>query len=260
MSGSYRKAYNRVLAHAPGVADPFGVIRLANQRLDQVRRRVPNKTLGHRGRKDDPLYRIRRLLTAASEKISDRGQTRLRGLLDAGDPHGEVRTAWHATETVRGIYGIDTPVPLSDTPSNSQTTSNTNPAHPRSTSSVAPSPAGPPRSPTGTSPKVTNRRHRSPQQPNQTHQTSSLRVTQLRELPNTGPPLRRKTQLGPTRDRHSPLRRTHTEGALFDEPLYAGMPRSVRSRGEPPADESCRAPSGYTSAGTGASDGCRFFT
>ena len=30
----------------------------------------------------------------------------LRGLLDAGDPHGEVRTAWHAKETVRGIYGI----------------------------------------------------------------------------------------------------------------------------------------------------------
>ena len=110
MSGSYRKAYNRVLPHAPGVADPFHVIRLANQRLDEVRRRVPNETLGHRGRKDDPLYRIRRLLTAAHEKISDRGQTRLRGLLDAGDPHGEVRTAWHATETVRGIYGIESPV------------------------------------------------------------------------------------------------------------------------------------------------------
>ena len=110
MSGSYRKAYDRVLPHAPGVADPFGVIRLANQRLDDLRRRVPNETLGHRGRKDDPLYRIRRLLTAAHERISDRGQTRLRGLLDAGDPHGEVRTAWHATETVRGIYGIESPV------------------------------------------------------------------------------------------------------------------------------------------------------
>ena len=110
MSGSYRKAYDRVLPHALQVADPFHVIRLANQRLDEVRRRVQNETLGHRGRKDDPLYRIRRLLTAAHEKISDRGQTRLRGLLDAGDPHGEVRTAWHAKETVRGIYGIDTPV------------------------------------------------------------------------------------------------------------------------------------------------------
>ena len=110
MSGPYRKAYNRVLPNALQVADPFHVIRLANQRLDEVRRRVQNETLGHRGRKDDPLYRIRRLLTAAHDRISDRGQTRLRGLLDAGDPHGEVRTAWHATETVRGIYGIESPV------------------------------------------------------------------------------------------------------------------------------------------------------
>ena len=109
MSGPYRTAYREVLPHALQVADPFHVIRLANQRLDEVRRRVQNETLGHRGRKDDPLYRIRRLLTAAHERISDRGRTRLRGLLDAGDPHGEVRTAWHAKETVRGIYGIDSP-------------------------------------------------------------------------------------------------------------------------------------------------------
>ena len=65
--------------------------------------------MGHRGRKGDSLYRIRRLLTAAHEKISDRGKTRLRGLLDAGDPHGEVRAAWHAKETVRGIYEVASP-------------------------------------------------------------------------------------------------------------------------------------------------------
>ena len=94
------------LPNAFQVADPFHVIRLANQRLDEVRRRVPNETRGRRG---DPLYRIR-LLTAAHERISDRGQVRLRGLLDAGDPHSEVSTAWHATETVRNIYRIDTPV------------------------------------------------------------------------------------------------------------------------------------------------------
>ncbi len=110
MSGPYRKAYDRVLPHALQVADPFHVIRLANQRLDEVRTRVQNETLGHRGRKADPLYRIRRLLTAAHERISERGQTRLRGLLNAGHPHGEVRTAWHAKETVRDIYGIDKPV------------------------------------------------------------------------------------------------------------------------------------------------------
>ena len=110
VSGPYRTAYDRVLPNAFQVADPFHVIRLANQRLDEVRRRVPNETLGYRGRSRDPLYRMRQLLTAAHERISDRGQVRLRGLLDAGDPHGEVRTAWHATETVRDIYGIDTPV------------------------------------------------------------------------------------------------------------------------------------------------------
>ena len=107
MSGPYRTAYDRVLPNALQVADPFHVIRLANQRLDEVRRRVQNETHGHRGRKGDPLYGARRLLTAASERISDRGRTRLRGLLDAGDPHGEVRTAWHAKETVRDIYDID---------------------------------------------------------------------------------------------------------------------------------------------------------
>ena len=74
--------------------------------LDEVRRRVQNQTLGHRGRKDDPLYRARKLLVSASERISDNGHTRLRGLLDAGDPYGEVRDAWHAKETLRAVYDI----------------------------------------------------------------------------------------------------------------------------------------------------------
>ncbi len=36
---------------------------------------------------------------------------KLRGLLEAGDPAGEVRTAWHAKEVVREIYTIDDPRP-----------------------------------------------------------------------------------------------------------------------------------------------------
>ncbi|MCP5030947.1 MAG: transposase, partial [Actinomycetia bacterium] len=73
---------------------------LANQRLDDVRRRVQNETLGHRGRRDDPLYRSRRLLTRADERLNNAGRDRLVGLLEAGDPKGEVRTAWHAKEVV----------------------------------------------------------------------------------------------------------------------------------------------------------------
>jgi hypothetical protein len=81
----------------------------ANGKLDECRRRVQNETLGHRGRKDDPLYRCRRLLTRADERLDDKGRTKLVGLLDAGDPRGEVRTAWHAKEVVRSIYDIDDP-------------------------------------------------------------------------------------------------------------------------------------------------------
>ena len=66
---------------------------LANQRLDEVRRRVQNQTLGHRGHKDDPLFRSRRLLTQADERLDNNGRTKLLGLLAAGDPRGEVRTA-----------------------------------------------------------------------------------------------------------------------------------------------------------------------
>ncbi|WP_419946513.1 transposase [Candidatus Poriferisodalis sp.] len=38
--------------------------------------------------------------------MTERGKTKLVGLLAAGDPRGEVRDAWHAKETLRGIYRI----------------------------------------------------------------------------------------------------------------------------------------------------------
>jgi transposase len=104
LSGPYRKVFDTMLPDAVQVADPFHVIRLANSKLDECRRRVQNETLGHRGRKSDPLYRIRRLLTKADERLTDTGRDRLLGLLDAGDPRGEVRMAWHAKEVVRQIY------------------------------------------------------------------------------------------------------------------------------------------------------------
>lgn len=109
LSGPWRLAFDTMLPDADQVADPFHVVKLANQRVDEVRRRVQNDTLGHRGHKHDPLYRSRRLLTKADERLDDRGRTKLLGLLDAGDPRGEVRTAWHAKETVRSIYEIDDP-------------------------------------------------------------------------------------------------------------------------------------------------------
>jgi len=104
LSGPYRKVFDTMLPDAVQVADPFHVVKLANTKLDECRRRVQNDTLGHRGHKDDPLYRARRLLTRADERLQEQGRQKLLGLLDAGDPRGEVRAAWHAKEVVRSIY------------------------------------------------------------------------------------------------------------------------------------------------------------
>ena len=104
LSGPYRKTFNDSLPDAVQVADPFHVIKLANTRLDEVRRRVQHDTLGHRGHRDDPLYRSRRLLTKGHERLDDAGEAKLLGFLEAGDPKGEVRMAWHAKETLRGFY------------------------------------------------------------------------------------------------------------------------------------------------------------
>jgi transposase len=104
LSGPYRSVFNKTVPQATQVADPFHVVKLANAKLDECRRRVQNELIGHRGRKDDPLYRARRLLTKADERLSDHGREKLMGLLNAGDPRGEVFATWRAKELVRGLY------------------------------------------------------------------------------------------------------------------------------------------------------------
>jgi transposase len=104
LSSTYRSAFASVLAHATLIADPFHLVRLANAKVDERRRRVQNEVLGHRGRKSDPLYRCRRLLIKAAERLDERGQEKMLGLLRVGDPRGDVTAAWHAKEAVRELY------------------------------------------------------------------------------------------------------------------------------------------------------------
>jgi transposase len=92
----YASALVVPLGHATVVVDHFHAIKLANTVVDQVRRRTQQATLGHRGRKHDPLYRIRKLLLTAAEQLTQRGWVRLRAGLAAGDPGGEVVAAWEA--------------------------------------------------------------------------------------------------------------------------------------------------------------------
>lgn len=86
------------------VLDRFHVVRLANQALDDVRRRTQQETLGHRGRSGDPLYGIRRLLLVAGENLDQRGWDRLQRGLDDGDRWGEVGAALLAKELLREVF------------------------------------------------------------------------------------------------------------------------------------------------------------
>lgn len=63
MSATYAAVYSVVLPGALQVVRPFHAVKLANQALDRTRRRVQQERLGHRGHRDDPLYRARKVLS-----------------------------------------------------------------------------------------------------------------------------------------------------------------------------------------------------
>lgn len=104
MSAIYAAVYSVILPKASQVVDPFHVISLANRALDQVRRRVQSEQTGHRGRRDDPLYRVRRALLTGEEKLDEKAALRLSSLLQLGDPNAEVAIAYRVKERLRDFY------------------------------------------------------------------------------------------------------------------------------------------------------------
>lgn len=91
------------------VLDAFHVVKLGTQVVDEVRRWVQQEHLGRRGHRDDPLYKIRGLLRHGLEHLTERQHTRLRAVLLAGDPHGEVELAWSCYQQLRAIYAGTAP-------------------------------------------------------------------------------------------------------------------------------------------------------
>jgi transposase len=103
----YFKALRTSLPRATVTVDVFHAVKLANAAVDDVRRRVQRETLGHRGRNDDPLYEIRRLLTRAYERLSDKQLARVEEALRIGDLYDEVGGAWAVKEQLRCVYDAE---------------------------------------------------------------------------------------------------------------------------------------------------------
>ncbi len=100
----YATALSSSLPDATRVLDAFHVTRLGFAAVDDVRRRVQQDSLGHRGRRDDPLFKIRRLLRRRADRLTDRGWDRLLAALAAGDVDQQIALTWIAAQDLRTIY------------------------------------------------------------------------------------------------------------------------------------------------------------
>ena len=82
---------------------------LGNRAVDEVRRRIQNELTGHRRRKGDPLYDIRKILLTGAERLGERGWAHLHDALRRGDPHDEVLATWLGKEHLRESMPWRTP-------------------------------------------------------------------------------------------------------------------------------------------------------
>src|SRR5262245_3397566 len=99
----FKTASTEELPDAVTVMDPFHVVRLAGNALDECRRRVQLATCGHRGRRTDPLYRSRRTLHTGADLLTDKQKARLAALF-AADAHVQVEATWTMYQRTVAAY------------------------------------------------------------------------------------------------------------------------------------------------------------
>ncbi len=93
---------------AVAVMDPFHVVRLAGDALDECRRRIQQAIHGHRGMKGDPLYTARRTLPTGADLLTDKQIARLNALF-ADEAHVEVEATWGIYQRMIGAYRHEDP-------------------------------------------------------------------------------------------------------------------------------------------------------
>ncbi|MGP9710049.1 ISL3 family transposase, partial [Brachybacterium sp. AOP24-D1-21] len=99
----YKTAAGEALPGAVAVMDPFHVVRLAGDALDDCRRRVQQQLHKRRGRKDDPLYKTRRTLHTGTKLLTDRQCQRLSSLFER-EKHVAVEVTWEIYQAMVAAY------------------------------------------------------------------------------------------------------------------------------------------------------------
>ncbi|WP_344311045.1 ISL3 family transposase, partial [Brevibacterium samyangense] len=99
----FKTATSEELPDAAAVMDPFHVVKLAGEALDDTRRRTQTAVHGRRGRRDDPLYKARRTLLTRHRLLTEKQRVRLAEVFDK-DEHAAVEVTWDAYQEVIGAY------------------------------------------------------------------------------------------------------------------------------------------------------------
>jgi transposase len=100
-------AIRRYLPNATIVVDHFHVVKLANDTVAEVRRRIATQLRGRRGRKTDPEYTVRNLLRRNREDLSDKAFAKLwNTLVDLEGPGLTILTTWIAKEELRRLLAL----------------------------------------------------------------------------------------------------------------------------------------------------------
>ncbi|HWF68632.1 MAG TPA: ISL3 family transposase, partial [Mycobacterium sp.] len=92
-----------LLPNATIVVDHFHLVKLANDALTKVRRRVTWDLRDRRGRKLDPEWANRRRLLRARERLSDKSFAKMWNAIVAEDDTGQILSAWIAKEELRTL-------------------------------------------------------------------------------------------------------------------------------------------------------------
>ena len=79
------------------------MVRLAGEGLEKCRQRVQQDTLGHRGRRGDPLFQARRTLNTGDALLTDRPRERLM-VLFTPDEHAQAEATWGVYQRIITVY------------------------------------------------------------------------------------------------------------------------------------------------------------
>jgi len=92
-----------LLPNATLVVDHFHLVKLANDALTKVRRRVTWDLRDRRGRRADPEWANRRRLMRARERLSDKSFAKMWNAIVSEDDTGQILSAWIAKEELRTL-------------------------------------------------------------------------------------------------------------------------------------------------------------